>query len=79
MLVSYNARKAGTMAKATLRAGKSSPKKGSMGRRAKRPTLAELTAWINMNHDTLLKKASANCVRLTGKPTFGGTRRKKSA
>jgi hypothetical protein len=34
---------------------------------------------MSANHDTLLKKARANCMRLTGKPTFGGTRRKKSA
>jgi hypothetical protein len=38
-----------------------------------------LNAWMASNHDALLQKARANCVRLTGKPTFGGTRRKKSA
>ena len=47
--------------------------------RPKRETLAELNTWISANHDALLKKARANCVRLTGKPTFGGNRRKKSA
>ena len=43
------------------------------------PTLGELNDWITANHEALLKKARVNCVRLTGKPTFGGTRRKKSA
>ena len=42
-------------------------------------SLAELNKWITANHDALLKLARANCVRLTGKPTFGGARRKKSA
>ena len=41
--------------------------------------MADLNKWLTANHDTLLKLARANCVRLTGKPTFGGTRRKKSA
>jgi hypothetical protein len=41
--------------------------------------LTTLNAWLTANHDALLKKARANSVRLTGKPTFGGTLRKKSA
>jgi hypothetical protein len=47
--------------------------------RAKRPTLGELNDWITANHEALLKKARANCLRLTGKPTFGGTLRTKWA
>ena len=47
--------------------------------RPKGKSLPELNAWMTANHDALVKLARANCVRLTGKPTFGGTRRKKSA
>jgi hypothetical protein len=66
------------MAKATPK----SPRTKATRRPAARPTrktLAELNAWISANHDALLKKARANSMRLTGKSTFGGTRRKKSA
>lgn len=41
--------------------------------RRKRKTLTELNEWLTANHDALLKKARANSVALTGKPTFGGT------
>ena len=58
-------------------------KKGA-GRKPRRPkaarkSLRELNEWIAANHDALLAKARANSIRLTGKPTFGGGRRKKSA
>jgi hypothetical protein len=42
-------------------------------------SLAALNEWINANHDVLMNRARANCIKLTGKPTLGGTRRKKSA
>jgi hypothetical protein len=64
------------------RSSKSSPAKAAKAaspRRARRPTLGEWNTWITANHGALLKKARSNCIRLTGKPTFGGTRRKKSA
>ena len=48
-------------------------------RRGERRTLAELNAWMNANHDALLKRARENCIRLTGKPTFGGTKKRKTA
>ena len=48
-------------------------------RRDKRKTLAELNAWMSANHDALLKKARENSIRLTGKPTFGGTKKRKTA
>jgi hypothetical protein len=54
-------------------------RKAAKSRRPNRPTLAELNAWITANHDALLRKARANSIRLTGKPTFGGTSRKMSA
>lgn len=65
------------MAKATSKSTRG--KEARAPRRPKGRTLAELTAWVTANHDALLKKARANSIRLTGKPTFGGTRRKKSA
>lgn len=70
------------------------PRKDRMAKKSRRPaaakraatklpppkgrSLAELNRWITANHDTLMKLARENCIRLTGKPTLGG-RRKKSA
>ena len=67
------------MAKTRTKVAAPKSRKPVKGRRPKRPTLGELNAWITANHDALLEKARANSVRLTGKPTFGGTRRKRSA
>ena len=47
--------------------------------RPKGKSLSALNEWMNANHTALLKLARANCIRLTGKPTLGGARRKKSA
>jgi hypothetical protein len=66
------------MAKTTSKVSSGKPTRRGT-RRPKRKSLAELTAWMTANHDALLKKARGNSIRLTGKPTFGGTRRKKSA
>ena len=46
--------------------------KPARARRSRRATLTTFNAWLAANHDTLLKKAGANSIRLTGKPTFGG-------
>ena len=51
------------------------PKARKKARPRKRKSLAELNAWLAANHDALLGKAARNSIRLTGKPTFGGTRR----
>ena len=68
------------MAKTTSRKSSVARKSTSAGPRpGKRRTLAELNAWMSANHDALLKKARENCVRLTGKPTFGGTKKRKTA
>ena len=67
------------MAKTTARASVAGRTKPAQPRRRKRKTLAELTAWMSANHDGLLKKARENCIRLTGKPTFGGTKKRKTA
>jgi hypothetical protein len=53
--------------------------KSSAPRRRKRKTLIQLNAWMTANHDALLKRARENCIRLTGKPTFGGTKKRKTA
>ncbi len=45
----------------------------------KATSLAEVNGWLSANHDALIGKARRNCVRLTGKPTFGKTTRRKSA
>jgi len=45
----------------------------------RRKTMAELNAWMKANYDGLLEKAKRNCIELTGKPAFGGTRARKSA
>ena len=65
------------MAKTTRSTLKKKSKTGP--RRGERRTLAELDAWMNANHDALLKKARENCILLTGKPTFGGTKKRKTA
>jgi hypothetical protein len=38
-----------------------------------------MNRWLRANHDALLGTARRNSVRLTGKPTFGGTTQRKSA
>ena len=50
-------------------------------RSRKRKSLADLNAWLSANHDALLSKAARNSIRLTGKPSFGGSAggRRKSA
>jgi hypothetical protein len=54
-------------------------RKSSIVRKQPRKTLAELNAWLEQRHGALLKTAHENCLRLTGKPTFGGAKRRKSA
>jgi hypothetical protein len=34
---------------------------------------------MNQNYDQVIKSALSNCVRLTGKPTFGGSARKRKS
>jgi hypothetical protein len=46
---------------------------------ARRKSVRELNAWMRGNYDTLLEKAKRNCIALTGKPTFGGMKARKSA
>jgi ribosome-binding protein aMBF1 (putative translation factor) len=60
---------------------KQSPRrtKSTPSPRAKRRTLGELNAWLNENYDQMIKSARTNCVRLTGKPTFGGNGRKRKS
>ena len=48
-------------------------------KRSRGKTVAELNSWMKANYDGLLEKAKRNCIELTGKPTFGGTRARKSA
>ena len=67
------------MPKTTRRPPTRKPTKAPKRRPSKRKTLADLNAWMRSNHDGLLKTARANSLRLTGKPTFGGTNRRKSA
>jgi ribosomal protein L32 len=67
------------MAKTTARSLVKQKAKTSRPRRGRRRTLAELNAWMTANHDALLKKARENCIRLTGKPTYGGTKKRKAA
>jgi hypothetical protein len=45
----------------------------------RRKSLAELNVWLSANYGELLEKAKRNCMTLTGKPTFGSTRKRKSA
>jgi hypothetical protein len=72
--------KAGTRKTVRTMSKKSSTKSGAgNARRKPRPTIAKLNAWITSRHDELLAAATKNCIRLTGKPTFGGTSRRKSA
>jgi hypothetical protein len=40
---------------------------------------AHVNSWMRANYDELLEKAKRNCIELTGKPTFGATRARKSA
>jgi hypothetical protein len=46
---------------------------------ARRKSVRELNAWMRGSYDSLLEKAKRNCIALTGKPTFGGVRTRKSA
>jgi hypothetical protein len=55
-----------------------SRQKSKSPRRAKK-SLAELNAWLSANHDQLLDAARRNCLKLTGKQTFGAGRKRKSA
>ena len=41
-------------------------------RRPKRKTLRELNASLSANYLDVVKAAREKCVKLTGKPTFGG-------
>jgi hypothetical protein len=56
-----------------------STRKASKPKARKSKSLAEVNAWLSTNHEALVGKARRNCVRLTGKPTFGQTTRRKSA
>jgi hypothetical protein len=42
-------------------------------------TLRGLNATLRANYGALMKTARKNCIALTGKPTFGGASRRKSA
>ena len=68
------------VAKKSQRAAASGSKK-STGTpvRGTRRTLAEVNAWMKDNYPGIIEAARKNCIRLTGKPTFGGMRRRKSA
>ena len=62
------------------RSTKSTGRKSVAKRPKKRKTLAELNAWLSANYDKMQEYARQNCLRLTGKPTFGGSsQRRKSA
>ena len=69
------------MAKVSIKGSKKPAvaRKTAGPRRAKRKSLAELNAWMNAHYSDLLKTARENCVRLTGRPAFGGAGRGKSA
>jgi hypothetical protein len=56
-----------------------SNRKPRSGVSRKRRTLAELNQWLAVDHDVLMDEARKNCLRLTGRPTFGGIKRRKSA
>jgi hypothetical protein len=45
----------------------------------RRKSVAQLNAWLSANYDELLEKARRDCMALTGKPTFGSAKRRKSA
>ena len=45
----------------------------------RRKTVGEINRWMSANYAQVMKTARENCVRLTGKPTLGGVRRRKSA
>jgi hypothetical protein len=70
------------MNKSTNKSGRKTPRgkrSSSQAPGQKRAALATLNGWLRDNHDGLLKKAQENCLRLTGKPTFGAMTRRKSA
>jgi hypothetical protein len=70
------------MAKARTKSSKrsSTARNAAAPRGGGRKTLAELNAWMSANYTGLLKEACKNCLRLTGRPTFGGNGRgRKSA
>lgn len=54
-------------------------KDGKKTRGGKKRTIAQINAWMDANHDQLLQAAKENCIRLTGRPTFGAPSRRKSA
>jgi hypothetical protein len=67
--------------KANLKPVKSRSRKQASGatRAAKPKTLAQINAWMTVNYGQVMEAARKNCVRLTGKRTFGGASRRKSA
>ena len=71
------------MRKATVRrssiAGAANGGRGASGARAtkRRKTVAEINRWMRANYAEVMEAARENCVRLTGKPTLGGVRRRK--
>lgn len=75
----------GDTRKVTMAKLKSAGEKRAVARKlakssaGKGKSLREANAWLRNNHDSLLAKARRNSVRLTGKPTFGGMARRKSA
>jgi hypothetical protein len=60
------------------RLGKAAPRK-AVAAKAKRRSIAEVNQWMTAHHVQLLEAARKNCVRLTGRPTFGGRRARESA
>jgi hypothetical protein len=62
----------------TSRTG-NSRKRAAKPKSTARKSLGQLNRWMKANHDQLLDKAKRNSLTLTGKPTFGTTRTRKSA
>jgi len=76
------------MAKATLKKSTRAAPKPRLAKpparkifaaKPKRRSIAEINRWMTAHHDELLDAARKNCIRLTGHPTFGGKRARKSA
>ena len=58
------------------RAGK---RRSAKNKARKGKSLTALNAWMTENYGALMRKARQNCIRLTGRPSFGGATRRKSA
>jgi hypothetical protein len=58
---------------------RSTSKPAGKSKSARRKSVREINTWMRANYDNLLEKAKRNCIALTGKPTFGGVRTRKSA